>query len=83
MIENVILLALCAAFLILLATKTGLRSKGQIYAPKIISDMLNCDFCFSFWVCFVLSIIFYIFAERNFAVLTYSVFACPITRLLV
>ena len=53
MIESVILLALSATFILLLITKLGWREKGQIYGPKLISKMFNCDFCISFWICFV------------------------------
>ena len=83
MVCNVILLALCATFILLLITKLGWREKGQIYAPKLISDMFNCDFCISFWTCFVLSVLLFIFVDRDWIVLLYPVFASPIVRRLI
>ena len=80
MIWSVILLALCATFILLLITKLGWREKGQIYGPKLISDMFNCDFCISFWICFVLSVLLFTFADGDWIVLAYPVLACPITR---
>lgn len=82
MLQEIALLALFAAFLIHLSSKWGLREKGQIYAPRLISEALSCDFCISFWVCLLLSAILYIFVSKDLTVLFYPVFATPITRLL-
>ncbi len=80
MIESVILLALSATFILLLITKLGWREKGQIYGPKLLSDMFNCDFCISFWICFVLSVLLFTFVDRDWIVLFYPIFASPIVR---
>ena len=83
MITEMILLALCASFIILLITKFGWREKVQIYGPKLISGMFNCDFCISFWTCLVLSVLFYTFVDGDWIVLFYPIFASPIVRLLI
>ena len=83
MIESVILLALSATLILLLITKLGWREKVQIYGPKLISKMFNCDFCISFWICFVLSVLLFTFADGDWIVLFYPIFASPIVRLLI
>lgn len=83
MITEMILLALRASFIILLITKLGWREKVQIYGPKLISDMFNCDFCISFWTCFVLSVLLFTFADGDWIVLSYPIFASPIVRRLI
>jgi hypothetical protein len=83
MITEMILLALYASFIILLITKLGWREKVQIYGPKLISDMFNCDFCISFWTCVVLSVILFTFVDRDWIVLSYPIFASPIVRRLI
>jgi hypothetical protein len=83
MITEMILLALYASFIILLITKFGWREKVQIYGPKLISDMFNCDFCISFWTCVVLSVILFTFVDRDWIVLSYPIFASPIVRRLI
>lgn len=83
MIWNVILLALSATFILLLITKLGWREKVQIYGPKLISRMFNCDFCISFWICFVLSVLLFTFVDRDWLALSYPIFASPIVRKLI
>ena len=80
MVTDVALVALLAAFVILLLDKTGIREKGQIYAPKPVSDMLNCDFCISFWTCVLISLVLFIFVDTDYKFLSYPLFACPLTR---
>lgn len=54
MLEHVFLIAMLVAFIMLLLAKTNLRDKMRDYFDKkgitLIADMLNCDFCFSFWL---------------------------------
>ena len=50
----VVLVALVAAFFILLATKLGIVEWMQVHGDKFISGMANCTFCLSFWTCTVL-----------------------------
>jgi hypothetical protein len=79
-----IIVALIAAFIILFLGKTGLRTKLRDYYDKIgisiIADMLDCDFCFSFWTCLVVAMLLCAFGYKpDFLVL---LCAPPITRYL-
>lgn len=79
-----IVVALMAAFIILFLGKTGLRIKVRDYYDKIgisvLADMLDCDFCLSFWTCFVLAVFLWALGyEPDFLVL---LCAPPITRYL-
>lgn len=49
------IVALASAFFILFIGKIGLRDKIILHAPKLLSQMFDCDFCLSFWVAFVIS----------------------------
>lgn len=83
MIENLFIVAATASFLILLIDKGGWREKVQIYGPKLISQMFSCDFCISFWFCVLVSIILFIFVDREWATLLCPFIASPITRKLI
>lgn len=60
-IYQIVVIATMAAFIILFLGKTGLREKLRDYHDKmgikIVADMLDCDFCLSFWTCFMLVVI--------------------------
>lgn len=45
----VVLVALVAAFVILLAKKVGIIEWMQVHGDRFISQMASCDFCLSFW----------------------------------
>lgn len=79
---NILYLALTASFFILLIERLGIRENVQTRAPKLISDMFRCDFCLSFWVCVVLSVIFYIFVYRNARVFLAPILVTPLIRAL-
>ena len=79
-----IVVALIAAFIILFLGKTGLRTKLRDYYDKvgisILADMLDCDFCLSFWTCLVIAMLLWAFDYKpDFLVL---LCAPPITRYL-
>ena len=79
-----IIVALTAAFIILFLNKTGLRIKFRDWDDKvgisIVADMLDCDFCLSFWTCFIVAICLWTFrCEPHFLVIFC---APPITRYL-
>lgn len=81
---QIIIVALVAAFIILFLGKTGLRTKFRDWNDKIgisiAADMLDCDFCFSFWTCLFVALSFWAFGyEPHFLVL---LCAPPITRYL-
>ena len=79
-----IIIALIASFIILFLGKTGLRIKLRDACDKIklllIAEMLDCDFCLSFWTCFLLVILAYLFGY-DISLIT-IICAPPITRYL-
>ncbi|WP_418665450.1 hypothetical protein [Alistipes finegoldii] len=48
--------ALLAAFIIIFMDRTGLRELVIATAPKLISQLFDCDFCLSWWVSIVLAV---------------------------
>lgn len=83
-IYQIVVVATMAAFIILFLGKTGLREKLRDYYDRIgigiVADMLDCDFCLSFWTCATLSIVItYITGDCWLAAIVCSP---PITRIL-
>jgi hypothetical protein len=78
----VTVVALASAFFILLISKIGLRDKVILRAPKLISQMFECDFCLSFWVALVISILFSIMLG-SWVVLIVPLLSAPLTRIMV
>ena len=82
---QITVIALLAAFVVLFLGKTGLRWTIRNYCDdtkmSIIADMLDCDFCLSFWTCFVISIIFWLFTGHINILLPFC--STPITRYLI
>jgi len=83
MVQNIITLALGATFILLFIQKIGVREWVQIHGPKLISKLFNCDFCLSFWICVVLSIILYTFVCKEIEVVLYPFLATPLVRILI
>ena len=82
MIEFVFLtliIALFATFVILLTERVGIREKAQIRAPKLIAELFSCDFCLSFWVCLITSLVISAFSNIDIVLLT-AIASTPITR---
>ena len=79
-----IIVALIAAFVILFLGKTGLRTKLRDYYDKIgisiLADMLDCDFCLSFWTCLIITICLWTFGYEPYFLVLFC--APPITRYL-
>lgn len=70
-IYQIIHITLLSSFVILLATKTECRYKARDFFDvlsnrtrkkylKLVSDMLDCDFCLSFWVSLIFAIVAFI-----------------------
>lgn len=74
-----VVIALIAAFVILLAGKWGLLEWVQIHGNKFFSEMARCNFCLSFWVGLVLSILFAVILG-NSIVLLVPIISTPLTR---
>jgi membrane protein implicated in regulation of membrane protease activity len=77
-----IYIALAAAFVILLIGKLGIRDNIIAKAPKLISQLFDCDFCLSFWVSLILAVILAIFF-REMNILVIPIISTPITRILI
>lgn len=75
----VLLVALLAAFVILLADKLKLIERVQVHGNDFFVKMFNCQFCLSFWCALVICIAMYsfLFDWRLFLV---PFFSTPITR---
>ena len=84
-IYQIIIVALFAAFIILFLGKTGLRTKIRDWfdmkGVSIFADMLECDFCLSFWVCLCLACGLAVFGYEIYVVAT-AICASPITLFL-
>ena len=75
-------IALAAAFVILLIGKLGIRDRVIAKAPKLISQLFDCDFCLSFWVSAILAAILAIFFSE-LSILFIPIISTPITRILI
>ena len=82
MLSALIYIALAAAFAILLSGKLGIRDNIVAKAPKLISQLFDCDFCLSFWTSVILAIILAIFF-REMNILFIPIISTPITRILI
>lgn len=81
MFSALICISSSAAFAILLAERLGVRDKIAAEAPKLISQLFECDFCLSFWMSLILAIILaIIFNEMS--IIFIPIVSTPITRIL-
>lgn len=74
-------IALVSAFIILLIGKLGVRDEVVTKAPKLISQLFECDFCLSFWVSLILAIILALIFREIYIILAPTM-STPITRIL-
>lgn len=81
-IISVLLIALLAAFLLILANKWGVIEKVQVRGNDFFSEMFSCGFCLSWWTCVLLSILFALI-QWDGSLLFAALFATPITRRLI
>lgn len=82
MLSALIYIALAAAFVILLIGKLGIRDNIIAKAPKLISQLFDCDFCLSFWTSLILAIILAIFFNET-SIILIPIISTPITRILI
>ena len=81
MFSALIYISSSAAFAILFAERLGIRDKIVAEAPKLISQLFECDFCLSFWTSLILAIILaIIFNEMS--IIFIPIVSTPITRIL-
>lgn len=79
MIENILLIALAATFIIILTEKWGGTEWLQVHGNKLVAQMASCDFCLSWWVCVILTAAFVAFTG-DYTMAVAPFFATPITR---
>lgn len=82
MILIVVMVALLAAFVVLLLKKLGVIEAGQIYGSRLVSELCSCDFCLSWWACLFIAVVIAI-TEGDFTAVFAAMMATPITRQLV
>ena len=82
-LAKVLISALASSFAILLIGKIGLRDEIIMRSRnRLVSQMFSCDFCLSFWTNTALGT--YLFCVTgNPKWLVVSIFATPITRLMI
>lgn len=74
-----VITAFVATFFLLLAYKWGAIEWLQVHGNNFVSQLANCTFCLSWWVCLAVSMIF-IVESRDWSLLIVPVVATPITR---
>ena len=80
--ELILLVALAAAFVVLLVKKWGVAEWMQIHGDKYMSQLFSCDLCMSFWAAMLISLAFVCWYDDEVYVLI-PVFSTPVTRMLV
>lgn len=76
-----IITALLACWIILFISKAGIREYIQVNAPKKLSELFECDFCLSWWICLFIAICAMIFFD-DWRLIFIAYCAAPITRYL-
>lgn len=77
-----IVVALLAAFAVLLCKKWGWAEYMQVHGDKYLSQLFSCDLCMSFWACFLITLaIVLVIDEKSLMLIPFL--ATPITRQLV
>jgi len=82
MITRTLIVALLAAFALLLARKWGGIEWLQVHGDRLLAEMANCSLCLSWWACVAVSFVFaVILLDVRWLVLPFL--ATPITRVLI
>ena len=82
MIESVVLVALLAAFVVLLVKKWGIAEYWQIHGNDFVAKLFSCDLCMSFWACVIISVVAMV-ASGDLRMMAVPFMAMPITRMMV
>ena len=77
-----VIVALLAAFAILLIDKLGIREWVQIHGLKFFSEMFGCGFCLSFWAGCLFAIILAM-VTWNPVLLAVPFCSTPLTRIMI
>lgn len=80
---TIVVVALAAAFVVLLVKKWGIAEWYQINGDGFTSRLFSCDLCMSFWAAVILLPFVAIHICGDMWILTVPVFSTPLTRLMV
>ena len=80
--EIIVLVALAAAFVVLLVKKWGWAEWMQIHGDKYMSSLFSCDLCMSFWASMFICMVVMLFNNEPLMIAV-PMFTTPITRMLV
>ena len=76
------MVALAAAFCVLLVKKWGIAEYVQVHGDRYLSQMFGCDLCMSFWASVIITIAV-MCVTNDMRLIFVPVFATPVTRMLV
>lgn len=77
-----VMVALAAAFVVLLLKKWGIAEWYQVHGDGFTSRLFSCDLCMSFWVSFVMACTVAA-VTGDWVFYSVPVFSTPISRMLV
>ena len=77
------IVALVAAFVVVLLKKWGVAEYMQVHGDRFTSQLFSCDFCMSWWVSVLVMLLSVSFVGNNAVYLLAPVLATPIARYLV
>ena len=80
--EIIVLVALAAAFVVLLVKKWGWAEWMQIHGDKYMASLFSCDLCMSFWASMFICMVVMMFNNEPLMIAV-PMFTTPITRMLV
>jgi hypothetical protein len=75
----ILLVALLAAFVILLADKLKLIERVQVRGNDFFAEMFNCQFCLSFWTATIICVAAFLLL-RDYRLLAVPFLSTPLTR---
>lgn len=81
-LEIIALVALMAAFIVLLVKKWGIAEWMQIHGDKYLSKLFSCDLCMSFWAAMAVCLVLMCWNNDNTLIFV-PMFTTPISRMLV
>ena len=77
------IVALVAAFVVVLLKKCGVAEYMQVHGDRFTSQLFSCDFCMSWWASVFVMLLSVSFVGDNAVYMLAPVLATPIARYLV
>lgn len=75
----VLSVSLFTSFILSLLQKWGVIEWVQVHGNKLFSEMFRCNFCLSFWVSLIISVVI-VLLTGNVVLLFIPFFSTPITK---